>query len=151
MAFFYYQQGGESYQVEADSYLQGAPADDSSLGILYSNGFEYKPPGIINDPLTTPVLGALSYSITAASTSPTGYRITYRNCAGETITDSYFPGSLEIPRTGVCSGDCETKFITGGTTILTLNSCPEILGDPRNPGCRDCCRELLPLIRGLSL
>jgi hypothetical protein len=45
-------------------------------------------------------------------------------------------------------GSCQTRFTLNGQQTLTLPTCPEI-SDGR--GCRDCCRELLPLLRSIHV
>lgn len=48
---------------------------------------------------------------------------------------------------------CKTTFLRAGNTslVVTFPICPEIKDDSRQPGCEDCCAQLLPLIRGLSV
>ena len=48
-------------------------------------------------------------------------------------------------------GNCSTQFLIGNQTVYELNSCPEISeGEPPDT-CRNCCRELLPLLRNIRV
>lgn len=45
-------------------------------------------------------------------------------------------------------GSCITKFYNGNTLILELDSCPKVTD---GEGCSDCCRRLLPMLRGITI
>lgn len=46
-------------------------------------------------------------------------------------------------------GTCSTVFTLNGNEVLTLGSCPEVTTGPN--GCRNCCRELLPIARSITV
>ena len=45
-------------------------------------------------------------------------------------------------------GDCQTIFKLNGATVLILPDCPDVT---KNTGCSECCRELLPMLRDISV
>ena len=45
-------------------------------------------------------------------------------------------------------GGCVTTFTLNGSTVLTLNSCPEVTNGNE---CRHCCKELLPIARRIDV
>lgn len=49
---------------------------------------------------------------------------------------------------GQGAGTCSTIFKLNGSTVLTLGTCPEITN---GRGCSDCCKELLPIARSITL
>ncbi len=44
---------------------------------------------------------------------------------------------------------CQTIFKLGNSTVLTLSTCPEISEGPN--ACSDCCAQLLPIARSISI
>jgi hypothetical protein len=58
---------------------------------------------------------------------------------------------LDGGQSTACDGDCVTRFYRGDRVIRMFSDCPAIEEDIRHPGCSACCRELLPLIRGISI
>jgi hypothetical protein len=59
--------------------------------------------------------------------------------------------TLDSGQSTACDGDCVTRFYRGDTVIRSFPDCPVIEEDIRTPGCSECCRELLPLVRGISI
>lgn len=64
------------------------------------------------------------------------FRITARREDGQ-------PDNCDAPAEG-----CETRFYRDGNLVLTLDNCPAITN---GQGCQECCRELLPAMRSLTI
>lgn len=144
---FYYRTGpGDWTQIEADSYRPSSQFGWYQTLIWRSGRTDFLPQGD-----TRPE----AHYFPDGRCGGNGSRIFYRNQFGfsscatlggegteylESITWSYIK--------------CSIEFIKNGSSIKTVRGadvCPEVNGDPRNPGCEECCKELLPMMRSLHI
>lgn len=152
MAYFYYEQNGQNYQVTADSYRRVA----GSTNVVPLNWPTQNGP--IRATYDSKIISVQSLGGTW-SPNPT---LSRRPCPTDlNFVDNSISHPFDHPyedNEGICSylvtltrAPCNTNFYTNGTISQSLDFCPPINNDPRNPGCEDCCRELLPSMRSLHI
>lgn len=177
MAYFYYQEGAETRQVEADSYqrIRGSQllytvtiegifrtvrCDDGDIQINFITTTKDDVPG---------PLGAVSFepSGTGCEGGDRGVSLYIESNASQLFIEnvwtgfpsvrklhSYSVSAVNAETTGTSDnveGACVTQFLRGGEVVLELSFCPPVDGDPRDEGCSACCRELLPIVRSLRV
>lgn len=166
MSFFYYQENGQYRQIEADSFTQvGTPVVGNFLG---AGRYTFTGLGLCtNQSLSTTQdikgadnLGLFPFNCQTSGTSPNTHPyqvVRLYLCSGAEVTvgtlfGQSYKGSLNISRLAdACSSGCITTFYQGSTVIQTLSFCPTIDEDIRNPDCSQCCSELLPMLRAISV
>lgn len=143
---FYYRTGDLWTQIEADSFRRGDKYGWYQ-NVVWNSG--------------------LSEQLPQGDTNPESRYQTDGRCGFNDDGIYYFNqfGYTSCARVG--SGDrqvlnsiswvfirCSIDFIKNGGVIKTVtgvDGCPEVGNDPRNPGCEECCRELLPAMRSLHI
>lgn len=151
MAYFYYQDGANLRQIEADNYQQ-LSGDNATVDFTWP-----MKDGPIRASFGRPIVKVLSLG-DSFSKIPSGGTFepcpTDLNYSGNSIYHEF--DTLYDDNRGSCSyrvtvSGCITKFYKAGIVTLTLNDCPPINEDPRNLGCSECCRSLLPTLRSLHI
>lgn len=151
--YYYYEQNGNTYQVEADSYRR---ITDSSFNQVQLNWLMSAGP--ITATYDRPILAVASQGGTWKP-NPSQNALP---CPG---SPAFEGNSINHPfdtaytdNSGVCGylvtldgGNCKTNFYRAGAIVLTLNFCPPIDNDPRNTDCQPCCRSLLPSMQSISV
>ena len=153
MALFYYPNGGELRQIEADSYrrIQSAPTGADygwQQTLIWDSGLtESYFSGDLN-PNT-------SFQKTGSRCGNNGQGIGYTKDGQAFCAENGTPPRRRLESLNFtyvpADGICNTEFLKNESVILTLPTCPDIEGDIRNPDCSDCCRELLPIARRISV
>lgn len=152
MPYYYYERDGETYQIEADRYEQESVNSDPPQGewrqdlvwrsgLRESNFFGWTDPNA-------------EFRTTGSRCGPDGIGISViennrAGCSGDGRPPREY--LLSISWEFVLDSRCETRFYKGNEVILTLDTCAPVGEDPRNKGCSDCCRELLPLLKAIEV
>lgn len=152
MPLFYYPQNGDIRQIEADSYQR---VNFSTTGNEYGwKGFLVWEGGFSESGFTGYTDPNTSYVVSGNRCGINDQGIAYTRDADQLCAENG-----RAPRTRLSSlrfeyfpaTGCRTEFIKDGAVILTLNTCPDIGEDSRNPNCSDCCRELLTIAREIRV
>jgi hypothetical protein len=147
-SYLYYRRGDEWVRVDADR---------STIAVTPSGYQFYVGPNWIRSGSNGCPLGGeyiAYYGATPVPASPTArfYSNGFGECTGEIYLLNFnghnalfkgYPTWMEEKLLG-----CETKFYKNNDLVLRLSSCPEVTN---GRGCNDCCRELLPLLRGVRI
>ena len=152
MPYFYYEQNGERYQIIADRYERSSE-NNNIAQLSWAMNI-----GPIQATYDRPIISIRSLGGTwkpyfdqpdrACPTSPSFSGNSIYHEFDDPYTDNSGVCDYEITLAG---DTCKTLFYIGETVIRTLNSCPAISDDPRNPGCSECCRELLPMAKNIII
>lgn len=151
MNHYYYEQDGNTYQVEADSYERLSGGNT----VRFSHNMQSGP---MRATFANDIVSIVSNGDTWV---PSTDGRPYEPCP----TDVPFDGNeidwaFDSPYSdnrGTCTytinltgSDCRTLFYCNEAVTKELDFCPRIDGDPRNEGC-GCCRELLPIVRSIRV
>lgn len=143
---FYYRTGELWTQIEADSYRRGNRYGWYQNLVWQSGLREVVPQGDTNPESRYYTDGRCGYDSDG---------ILYRNQFGFTSC-----GRDGRPPRQVLSSiswffvRCSIDFIRNGAVIRTvsgIDGCPEVQIDPRDQGCSECCRQILPMVRALHI
>lgn len=146
MPLFYYRTAEQWYQIEADGFRPGDRFGWYQNLTWTSGLFEQVPQGDTNPE-------SRYYTDGRCGSNEDG--ILYHNQFG--FTSCGRDGRAPRERIGSISWfyvRCSVEFVKNGAIIKTVlgdNGCPEVRPDIREPGCEECCSELLSAMRSLHI
>lgn len=149
---YYYQENGETYQIEADSYQrrQATGASNDESGWFYTASWDS---GLTETLKYSDGLPTDTFVIDGrCGSNDRGIRFYVNgaaNCAQNGSTPRRRLEALNFSY--VQPAACLTDFYKNGAVIKTIDNCLAVGDDPRNEGCSACCRELLPIVRSLRV
>lgn len=163
-SYLYYKRGEEWVRVNADSYsTETEPSEGGQCPTFYGYTINF---GYLRFGVTTQrqivrnctssqrFLGPMSLVWTSKTISVQNPTQTLLLLSAVGTSDTITSASITYAICGLepdnCGppGACKTLFQLNGSTVLTLNECPEVM---ERDSCSDCCAELLPIARRISI
>lgn len=145
MIFYYRVGAGDWHQIEADSYR-----NSGFYGWVFRLGWRG---GLTEEGATGDTNPDSVYQIGGRCSSE-DRGIAYTGPGGNRCAENGFAPREHLNTLSFRFVKCSIEFLKEGRIIKTVNGdpdCPEVSGDPRNPGCEECCKELLPMMRSLHI